>query len=474
MLKLKPFQRRFLKGALDPAVDVAALSIPRGNGKSALAGELLSRVLDPEDDLFTAGSESVLLAASIEQARIVYRFVRENLEPRGGYRFLDSVTRCGITHSSTNTRLRVIGSNGKTAMGLQNCPFAIGDEPGAWEARGGAMMFDALSTAIGKPMSPLKVILIGTLAPSTSGWWPDLIKKGSNGSTYVQSLIGDPSLWDQWKEIRRCNPLWNVDPRFRKRLLLERDEARADSRLKARFLSYRLNFPAGDPSQVLLTVADWKQLQSRAVPERQGVPIVAVDLGGGRAWSAACSVYRNGRCEALAVCPGLPSIAKQEQRDRVEAGTYQRLVDQGTLRIATGLRVPSPSKLWEAILAKWGRPGSILCDRFRLPELLDCVPGRVPVQPRMQRWSESSFDIRALRKIVRDGPLSVAPESRAIIQASLSVTATKEDDGGSIRLVKRGSQNESRDDISAALVLAAGAFQRAGQAPKRRAYHGIA
>ena len=71
MLKLKPFQRRFLKGALDPAVDVAALSIPRGNGKSALAGELLSRVLDPADSLFRAGSESVLLAASIEQARIV-------------------------------------------------------------------------------------------------------------------------------------------------------------------------------------------------------------------------------------------------------------------------------------------------------------------------------------------------------------------------------------------------------------------
>ena len=107
MLKLKPFQRRFIKGALDPAVDVAALSLPRASGKSALAGDLLSRVLDPSDDLFRAGTESVLLAASIEQSRIVYRFVRENLEPRGGYRFLDSVTRCGITHTGTNTRLRM-------------------------------------------------------------------------------------------------------------------------------------------------------------------------------------------------------------------------------------------------------------------------------------------------------------------------------------------------------------------------------
>ena len=314
MLKLKPFQRRFLKGALDPAVDVAALSIPRGNGKSALAGELLSRVLDPSDSLFRSGTESVLLAASIEQARIVYRFVRENLEPRGGYRFLDSVTRCGITHSASNTRLRVIGSNGKTAMGLVNTPFAICDEPGAWEARGGALMMDALSTAIGKPGSPLKVILIGTIAPSTGGWWPDLIKKGSNGSTFVQSIVGDPERWTEWSEIARCNPLWTVDPRFRKRLLLERDEARADSRLKARFLSYRLNFPSGDPSQVLLTVADWKQLTARAVPERKGAPIIGLDLGGGRAWSAAVAVWQSGRVEALALAPGLPSIEKLKRK----------------------------------------------------------------------------------------------------------------------------------------------------------------
>ena len=193
-------------------------------------------------------------------------------------------------------------------------------------------MWDALSTAIGKPGSPMKIVLIGTVAPSSTGWWPDLIEAGSQGSTYVQSIQGDASLWDQWKEIRRCNPLWNVDPRFRKRLLLERDEARADSRLKARFLSYRLNFPAGDPSQVLLTVADWKQLQSRAVPERQGVtnnwPLI---LGGGQSmvgcdfqclqeWAAA-KLWRSVLdCQVL---------RKQEQRDRVEPGTYQRFGGSG-------------------------------------------------------------------------------------------------------------------------------------------------
>ena len=168
-MDLRPFQRRFIRAATAPGIDTAALSLPRGNGKSALAGYLLTRILDPDDRLFRPGTESVLCAASIEQARIVFRFAREALEPRGGYRFLDSNTRIGITHTATNTRLRVIGSNGKTAMGLVGCPWAICDEPGAWEVNGGTLLHDAIETAKGKPGSPLRALYIGTLAPATGG-----------------------------------------------------------------------------------------------------------------------------------------------------------------------------------------------------------------------------------------------------------------------------------------------------------------
>ena len=52
MLELRPFQRRFLKAATVSGTDTAALSLPRGNGKSALAGHLLARILDPGDKLF--------------------------------------------------------------------------------------------------------------------------------------------------------------------------------------------------------------------------------------------------------------------------------------------------------------------------------------------------------------------------------------------------------------------------------------
>ena len=43
MLKLLPFQRRFLERAFVPGVRTAALSLPRGNGKSTLAAHVLTR-----------------------------------------------------------------------------------------------------------------------------------------------------------------------------------------------------------------------------------------------------------------------------------------------------------------------------------------------------------------------------------------------------------------------------------------------
>ena len=51
---------------------------------------------------------------------MVYGFVRAALEPTGEYRWIDSITRLGITHKESNTKLRIISSNGKTAMGLVN------------------------------------------------------------------------------------------------------------------------------------------------------------------------------------------------------------------------------------------------------------------------------------------------------------------------------------------------------------------
>ena len=135
-----------------------------------------------------------------------------------------------------------------------------------------------------------------------------MVADGTKGRTHVQLFQGDVDTWDKRATIRKANPLIGLDAHTRKVILEERDAARGDSRLKARFLTYRLNRPSGDESEVLLTVQDWERIIAREVPERQGRPIVGVDLGGARAWSAAVALHSNGRVECKAVAPGIPDV----------------------------------------------------------------------------------------------------------------------------------------------------------------------
>ena len=326
---------------------------------------------------------------------------------------------------------------------------------------------------MGKVGSPMKVIVTGTLAPADPGsWWPAMIEAGTVGSVNVQAIQGRRDKWDSWREIVRVNPLAKDHAEFAAVLREERDAARRDSRLKASFLSMRLNLPSGDESSVLLTVDDWQRTMGRTVPERSGRPIVGVDLGAGRAWSAAVAMWRSGRVECLALAPGIPTLEAQEKRDRAPVGTYRKLAAGGSLHVATGLRVQPAAQLWRAVTTAWGPPAAAVCDRFRLSELADCVNG-TPVVARVARWSEASEDIRALRRMAADGPLSVAESSRDLMAASLSTALVVNDDSGSTRLRKRGSNNQARDDVAAALTLVAGMMERA-PAPRRVRRHALA
>ena len=472
-MRFAAFQNRFLKDIDDPRYRTVAASWPRGCGKTTVAGFVAARALTPGDPLFVPGGEIVLFAGSIEQTRLVYRQCLGFLEDRlDEYRLVDSATRVAITHKGQRTRLKAIGSNPKTSLGLVGVPLAIIDEPGSLHTTGGTAVWDAVRTAQGKPGSPLKVILIGTLAPAEpNSWWPTLIEGGSMGSTSVHILQGQADRWSELRELWRVNPLARKFPETAAVLREERDAALRDSRLAAAFKSFRLNIPSGDEATMLLLVSDWERVCARPVPPRQGRPVVGIDLGGGRAWSAAAAIWRSGRVECLAVAPGIPPLAEQERRDQAPGGLYQALVDAGSLRIATGLRVQPPAALMHAIADAWGLPEVVVCDRFRLAELQDCSPRGLQIEPRVSRWSESSEDIRALRRMAADGPLSCAEGSRDLLTASLGVAMAASDDAGNVRLIKKGFNNRSRDDVAAALVLACGELsRRLGQPPRRLRY----
>ena len=292
VLEIQPFQRRFLARAFAPDIDTAILCGPRGLGKTSLAAHIVSRSLTPGTPFYEPGREIVLISGSLAQSRFGFKIVRRELEPMGlGYRWSNSTTGVGAKNRDTGDELRCLSSNPATALGMVGVSTVVMDEPGSYATTGGEALWDAVSTSLGKPGSQLRVLLIGTIAPSRSGWWRELAEAGSSGSTYVQLLQGDVKRWSDLREVYRVNPLSRIDARFRKKLRQERDAALRDDRLKARFLSYRMNRPTADESEVLITVADWERVCSREVPERAGRSVVGLDLGSSRAWSSACAVF---------------------------------------------------------------------------------------------------------------------------------------------------------------------------------------
>lgn len=451
-MDLLKFQTRFLAAALAPDVDTAALSLARGNGKTHLAGFILANRLAETD-----GTECVLLAGSLSQARLTFRVVR-GLLGEVEWKWADSATLCGARHPKTGTRLRVISSNARTALGLVGVPLVVGDEPGSWEVAGGALMFDALATAQGKPDSPLRVVLIGTRAPAASGWWIDLLDGGSGGSTHVTDLhCEDMARWDSWATIKRCNPLMWRFPASRKKLFEERDKARRSPAAKARFCSYRLNVPSRDSREVILSPDQWDAVTSRTPAGPDGRrPVCGVDLGESRAWSAAVAVWPSGYVESCAITNGATSLADQERADRVPSGTYAKLAEAGVLIQDEGRQVPRVEKLVE-LIRRW-RPRGIICDRFKAASLVDARPG-CEVSPRLTRWSECTSDLESTRRLALDGGMSIDPASASLLGVSMAVSTVVSDDQGNQR-IEKGKNNTARDDVVAALVLAAGGLDR--------------
>ena len=463
-IRLMRFQRDFERAVESDAYDTVVMSGPRSLGKSFLAGRILARCMTPGDVLHQPGKTYILGAATLETATATFGFIRETLETLDptGYRYVEGSTRLGITHLATNTRLRVISSNAKGSFGLVRVPLVVLDEPGALDIVGGGMLADSLFSAQGKVGSPLKLILIGTLGPlatATGHWFYDLAHGGTKGRTWAKLFQGERKTWDNWNTIRRANPLISKDANTRAKLREEREAARGDSRLKARFMTYRLNVPTSDESETLLTPDEWETLKERPAPERAGQPVVGVDLAGGRAWASAVGIFPSGRIECFAVAAGLPDISEQERRDRVPKGLYQQLHNDGLLLVDEGLHVQRPETLWDEILNRWGFPALLIGDRFRESELLDVIGDRTPWEPRVWRWSEASEDIRALRRGALDGPFTVGAGAD-LLAASLSVAAIKGDDAGNVRLEKRSRNNTARDDVCAAWMLASGAWER--------------
>ena len=96
-----------------------------------------------------------------------------------------------------------------------------------------------------------------------------------------------------------------------------------------------------------------------------------------------------------------------------------------------------------------------MSDPYRSAELAQAVGGRVRILERARGGAESTSNVMAVRSLLLDSNAGVTEASRDLLGASFQQTNLVIDSSGLTKVVKL-DQRRSRDDASAALLLAAG------------------
>ena len=471
-----PWQGHFVRGAFAPGVQSAALSVARGNGKTALLSGIAAATLD--GPLAVPRGETMIVASSFEQARIAFEhviaFMGGKLGDKRRYKVWDTAQQARIEDRQTGARVRCIGSDPRRAHGLAPV-LVLADEPAQWPDNTGERMVAALRTAAGKqPHS--RFVALGTRPADPEHWFAKALAGGADYWQCHAARSRDRPF--QMRTWARANPSLAHMPDLATAIRAEAVAAKRDPALLASFEALRLNCGTSDTEiQTLLSANLWSSIEGDA--ERAGACVWGIDLGTSAAQSAVAAYWpATGRLESVAAFPAAPSLADRGLYDGA-SGLYVECARRGEL-LLLGQRSVDISALLAAALERFGRPSRILCDRWREAELRDALErAGVPLaalELRGMGYRDGAQDVRDFRRGCVDG--KVTPMPSLLLRSAMAEARTISDPAGNAKLSK-GSQGgrrlRARDDAAAAAILAvaAGVRQPAQSKPRWR-YRGAA
>ena len=471
-MRIFGWQARFLRGLARPGVRTAALSVARSNGKSWLAARLAADYLlgDRRD------SEAVIVASSYAQAKIIFRYAVRMVEDaghdptdRGAWRFRDYSNVALLRNLETGQAIRALGCDPKRAHG-RVFGLALLDEPAQWPPGTSEAMLSAIRTGGGK-VAGTKIVALGTRPADAGHWFSEWLAGGADHVQCHAAREKDPPF--QLRTIRRANPSYDHLPALREDLLAQRREARADEGARARYLSLALNLGVPDVAEsVLLRPEAWTRCEVDALPERRGWYVLGIDLGGRNAFTAAAAYWpATGRLEAFATVGGHRTLAQRGRADSV-GGLYARMSQRGELLVQAGKRIPDYGEFVRDVLARWGAPGVIVCDRYREGELRDALdsgrmPGPRPVVVRGMGWRDGGEDVRRFVRAVLEE--RVRALRSLLLRSAIFEARTVADTAGNRKLAKRtqgGRRALARDDAAAVVLAVAEADRRGAPVPR--------
>lgn len=473
-LKLAPFQRQFVKGALDPKTSVAVLSIARGNGKTALSAGIALGALVGEWDR-QPNREVLIAARTRDQGRIGWQFaaslaqslpdeVQSQLIYRRAPRLEIEYEGDGGGHL-----IRVLAADGKSALGSAPT-LVLMDERGHWPADRGDALEAALLSGLGKRGG--RALMISTSAPDDAHPFSRWLDEPTEG-VYTQEHrppAGLPA--DDPESLLVANPGTKhgvgADLEW-----LEAQARRAIQRGGSQLSNFRLynlnQRVSGETRDHLLTPDEWMGCEATDLPPRQGPCVIGIDMGGSASMSAACLYWpESARMEAIGAFPSSPSLADRGASDGV-AGRYVEMHERGELAILGDRTVPVAAFLSNVMaLAEGAQVASIVADRFKqaeMAEAMDRAKITVPVIWRGMGFRDGGEDCDRLRRACFDGRVTALPS--LLLRSAFADAVTLRDPSNNMKLAK--ARSKGRIDPVAAAVLAVAEGQRMTARPKRSA-----
>ena len=474
-VKLAPFQRQFVKGALDEAVNVAVLSIGRGNAKTALsAGIALGALLGVWDD--QPRREILIAARTRDQARIAWDFVQgfaqslpDDVQKQLTFRRSPRLE-IEFEDATGSHFLRAIAADGKTALGSAPT-LVLMDERGHWPLDRGDDLEHALLSGLGKRGGA--ALIISTSAADDSHPFSVWIDNPQAG-VYIQEHRPAPGLpVDDRDSLIEANP--GAKHGIGSSLdWLQAQARRAAARGGSTLTSFRLynrnERVSGETRDLLITVDEWMACETGDLPPREGACVIGIDLGGSASMTAAAFYWpESGRLECLGTFPSKPSLADRGAADGV-SGRYQEMQDRGELSTLGDKTVPVAPWLAEVMRHVDGEAIAAICaDRYKqseLAEAMDKAGVRAPIVWRGQGFRDGGEDCERFRRACFDGKVRAMPS--LLLRSAFADAVTLRDPANNLKLAK--ARSTGRIDAAAATVLAVaeGARMQGRSAKKAR------
>jgi len=471
-LKLAPFQRRFVKGALADEARIGVLSIGRGNAKTALAsGIALGALVGVWDS--QPRREIILAARTREQARIAWNFATgfanslpDELRERMRYRKSPHLE-IELRDENGPHLMRAIPADGRSALGLAP-NLVLMDERGHWERESGDALEAALLSALGKRGG--RALVISTSASDDTHAFSRWVDDPPPG-TYVQEHRPPPGLpADDRASLLEANPGAKHgigSPAEWLEQEARRAIAQGGSALNYFRLYNRNERVSDEVRDVLLTVDEWLGVEATEPAERSGPVVVGIDVGGSDSMSAAAFYWpETGRLEVSAALPSEPSLADRGARDGVQ-GRYLDMHKRGELVTLGAKTVPLRDWLASVFDDIAGETVSaVVADRFKQAEFeegLAATGVRAPIVWRGMGYRDGGEDVERFRRAVFDGRISTRPS--LLMRSAISEAVVLRDPADNRKLAK--ARSKGKIDAVAAAVLAVAEGSRQTAKPKR-------